>query len=192
MLDSCLCLCNSVYIFWKSLPVHFNASDNPVFETCNSFVCIIFSMPVEGHRHFVALHYDTVYWPFCRNIQPSPSCCTQKVPPIICQPPTKLRGVTHHNTECFLYRLTECNSCIAYKACIRRYLPDSLTKDASSCTKRLPSQGGRVLLLLVRGQHVTNLLVLSCAVLSVAVSARFIRLPFKCLQQCSHLASLYT
>ena len=130
MLDFFLCLCNSIYIFWKSLPAHFNASDNPVFETCNSFVCIIFFMPVEGHSHFVPLHYNTVHWPFFSNTQPSSSCYTQKVPPIIYHPPTKLHGVTHHNTECFLYRHTQHSSCIAYKACIRRYLPESLSRDA--------------------------------------------------------------
>jgi len=114
-----LCLCNSVYIFWKSLPVNLNASNNPVFETCNLFVFIIFAMPVEGHRHSVAQHCNiatlqhcnSVYWPFFNNFHRSSSCYTQNVPPIICQPPTKLHGVTHHNTEYFLYRHTEYSSC---------------------------------------------------------------------------------
>ena len=75
-------------------------------------------------------HYNTVHWPFFSNTQPSSSCYTQKVPPIIYHPPTKLHGVTHHNTECFLYRHTQHSSCIAYKACIRRYLPESLSRDA--------------------------------------------------------------
>jgi len=113
MHDFFLCLCNSVYIyiFWKSLPVHLNASDNPVFETCNFFVCIIFATPVEGHRHFVARHNDFVCRPFFNNFHPSTSCYMQNVPPLICQPPTKLHGVTHHNTEYFLFGHAEYSSC---------------------------------------------------------------------------------
>lgn len=138
MFDFFLCLCNSVYIFWKSLPAHHNASDNPVFETCNFFVCVIFAMPVEGHRHFVALHLCSVYWPCFDSFHPSSFCYTQKVPTIICQPPTKLHGVTHHNAKYFLYRHTSRVALsIAYKASNRRYLPYSLSTDAPSCsTKR--------------------------------------------------------
>jgi len=98
MRDFLLCFCNSIYIFWKSLPVHLNASDNPVFETCNFFVCIIYATPAEGRRHFAAWNYGSVFWPSFSCIRQSSSCYTQKNPPIICQPPTKLHGVTQHNT----------------------------------------------------------------------------------------------